>query len=131
MTFTIRGCAGFGFVSISKCERNEPRHDEDTALDVRMRGERTERGAAGVPAEMVQLVAGVRELDSADPFRSWRRRIGIDDREPIGNTVARLRSASRHRRGLSGGAFHRVLWGSVKCGVGLQLHGGGYSVLLT
>ena len=81
----------------------QARHDEVAPLDVRMRRVRAEARRAGVPAEMVQLVAGIRHRDAADDLRigaalsgrrrrrRWRRASSAADRRP------RRRRASRAR----------------------------------
>ena len=46
--------------------RLQARHQQVAPLDVRVRHVRAERRAAGVPAEMVQLVADVRQIEPAD-----------------------------------------------------------------
>jgi hypothetical protein len=66
----------------------QPRHNQVTALDVRVRRPRAERGAAGVPAEMVELVAGVRHLDAADELAVSGRPGGqVEHPERVGAAV--------------------------------------------
>ena len=55
--------------------RVDPRHDQVAPLHVRMRRVRAEARAARVPAEVMQLVAGVRHVGLADqPAVALRRR---------------------------------------------------------
>ncbi len=46
--------------------RTQAGHDQVAALDVRARRERTQRRAARVPSEVVELVAGIRQLDATE-----------------------------------------------------------------
>src|SRR5262249_60115188 len=63
----------------------QPRSDEVAALDVGMGCVRTEMRAAGVPAEVVQLVAHARHSDSSDDLRVGRRlRVDVHNGETIG-----------------------------------------------
>src|SRR5215471_12280045 len=60
--------------------RMDTRHDQIAAFYMGMRGMRAQTGAAGVPAEMMQLVAGIRHVNLAnDTAVTWGRRIDIDD----------------------------------------------------
>ena len=62
----------------------QPRGDQVAALDVRMRRVRAEGGAAGVPAEVVELVARGRHRRAADDLRvGSRSRVDVDDRQPV------------------------------------------------
>ena len=59
--------------------RTQAGHDEITAFGMRMRRIRTQAGAAGVPAEMMQFVADVRHCHRADHLRvGWRSGIDVD-----------------------------------------------------
>ena len=46
--------------------RVDARHDQVAAFHMRMRSVRAQAGAAGVPAEMMQLIAGIRHVHLAD-----------------------------------------------------------------
>src|SRR6516164_2875751 len=60
-----------------------------------MRRLRTQAGRAGIPTEMVKLIAGMRGLDRAEDFRIGRRfRIDVDDGYPVG--LLSLRIERRH-----------------------------------
>ena len=64
------------------------RHDEIAPLHVRMRRVGAEAGAAGIPAEVVQLVAGVWHVGLADEAAvAARIGIEIDDADRIGTSV--------------------------------------------
>ena len=100
ITRTMRGCDGSGFrIDDVDARRAQTRHDEIAPLDVRMRRERTERRAARVPAEMMQLVASVRQFDAR---RSPARNAATRDRCPRPRAGrerrCRSRSATRRRR---------------------------------
>ena len=70
----------------------EAGHDQVAPLDVRVRRVRAEHRGAGVPAEVVQLVAGVGHLDLADELAVGARRSGRRRRR-------RWRRAGRRRWG--------------------------------
>jgi hypothetical protein len=67
----------------------QARDDQVAPLEVRMRGVGTQRGAAHVPAEVVQLVAGLGHVEGVDDL-SVRGRVGVevDGRQPVGPGVA-------------------------------------------
>ena len=79
--------------------RAQPRHDQIAPLDMRMRRVRAEAGRAGVPAEMMQLVAGVRHRDACrrSANRSLLCRIDVDHGDGVGLLAASDRRP-RHRR---------------------------------
>ena len=86
--------------------RADAGNDQIAALEERMARERRQSRTAGVPAEVMELVAH----DSACradrwPCQSWRARVDIDDRERVG-----LRAVRRQEHGvgqLLGGRFAR------------------------
>ena len=67
---------GLGVEDVN-ARRSQARHNEITALHMGMRRVGAEARRAGVPAEMMQLVAGVRHGDRVDDLRIARR-FGID-----------------------------------------------------
>ena len=67
----------------------ETGHDQVAPLDVRVRRVRAEHRGAGVPAEVVQLVAGVGHLDFADELAVGARGgVDVDDGDGVGPVVA-------------------------------------------
>ena len=63
----------------------QARHHQIAPLDMRVRHLRAQARRAGVPAEVVELVAGIQRRDVADNLRIGRRcRIDVDDRDPVG-----------------------------------------------
>src|SRR5207249_6441526 len=59
-------------------------HDQVTALDVRMRGVRTEGGAASIPAKMMQFIAEVGHGPLADALAESRGiLIHINDKQGV------------------------------------------------
>src|SRR5690606_6422057 len=67
----------------------DARYDEVPSLDVRLWRIRAEVRAARVPAEVVQLVAAVGELDLADQPAVLRRgRVRVEDADRIAAAVA-------------------------------------------
>jgi hypothetical protein len=89
--------------------RPEPRNDEVTPLHVRVRRVRAQRAAARVPAEVVQLVARVRQVGPADDAAVVAGGgVGVEHRDRVGLSLAavegrdvgeRLRGASTACRG--------------------------------
>src|SRR5262249_18532386 len=60
--------------------RMDTRHDQIAAFYMGMRGMRAQTGAAGVPAEMMQLVADIWHLNLAkDAAGTWGWGIDVDD----------------------------------------------------
>ena len=57
--------------------RPQPRHDEVAPFHMRVRRIGAKAGRAGIPAEMVQFVAGIRHVDLADDARVGRG-FGVD-----------------------------------------------------
>lgn len=71
--------------------RTQSGHDEITPLDMRMRSVRARAGAASVPTEMVQLIAGMRQVELADDRCIVRRaRIDIDHGERVRHLALRI-----------------------------------------
>ncbi|MNR41952.1 hypothetical protein D3C85_1604130 [compost metagenome] len=59
-------------------------HDQIATLDMRMWRIGTKARRAGIPAEMVQLIADIRHVDLSDDLRiARRRRIDIDHSDGI------------------------------------------------
>ncbi len=90
----------------------QARHHQIAALDMGMGRVRAQAGAAGVPAEMMQLVAGVRHVDLADDLAvAARAGRHIDHRDRIRLLAVRVEGrdvGQRLRRGLHGHAGRRV-----------------------
>jgi len=64
-------------------------HQQMAALDVRMRRPGAEGGRAGVPAEVVQLVADARHLDPADELPVRRRALlEVEHGDRVGRAIA-------------------------------------------
>ena len=91
---------GFG-VDDMQARRAQARHDEIPALHVRVRRVRTQAGAAGVPAEVVEFVARTRhvqlthELPVASSTRDPRRRRPSRRADPGGDSSGRRRRGFR------------------------------------
>ena len=84
----------------------QARHHQIAPLHVRMRHLRTQARRAGVPAEMVELVAGIRHRHRADDLGIGRRlRIDVDDRDAVG--LLPLGIERRHIGELFGRRLHR------------------------
>src|SRR5205085_2116903 len=67
----------------------QPRHDQVAPLDVGMGRPGAQGAGAGVPAEVVQLVADVRHVDAPDDRAVGRRAGGeVDHRDAVGTAVA-------------------------------------------
>ena len=64
-------------------------HEQVAALDVRVGRPRAQRRGAGVPAEVVQLVADVGHVEPADDLAVGRRAgLEVEDRQRVGRAVA-------------------------------------------
>ena len=67
----------------------QPGDEQVAALDVRVRGPRAQRRGARVPAEVVELVAGVRHVDAADELAvRGRALLDVEHRDRVGLAVA-------------------------------------------
>ena len=90
---------------------------------MRMRRITAKRGAARVPAKMVQLVARVWKFYATDFGRvGSRRRVCIHNRERVGRSFS-VRAEQRDVCERLRWSFHRVLGRSVKRGVWFEEHG--------
>ena len=91
--------------------------DEIAPLDVRMRRVGAQRRAAGVPAEVVQFVSGLRHVDPADKLGIGRGpRVEIDDAKRIRLVASHVQDrhvAELLRRGLHGHA-RRWIEGGIR-----------------
>jgi hypothetical protein len=96
-----RGAPGIGFgVEHVDARGAQARDEQVPALAVRVGRPRTERRAAGVPAEMVHLVAEVRKLGERDDRTVPRRaRIEVDHCQPVGLGAGLAQGATRIERG--------------------------------
>jgi hypothetical protein len=69
--------------------RAQARHEQVAALHVRMRRPRAQRGRAGVPAEVVQLVADAGHVEPRDELPVGRRAgLEVDHRQRVRRAVA-------------------------------------------
>src|SRR5687767_14757740 len=85
-----------------------------------MRRVRTQARAAGVPAEMMQLVADIRHAGLADlPAVALRRGIDVHDADGVGCATL-LRVDERHIGELFGGRLHRHLRRWIERGIRLE-----------
>ncbi len=97
-----------------------PRHDEVSPLDMGVGRPGTQVRAAGIPAEVVQLVAALRELGA--PHQSTERgAIGIGIHDADGVALAVLAAAEQgHVRQPFARGLHGQLGGGVEGWVGTQ-----------
>ena len=86
MTLTIFGLLRIRLgVDDVNARRAQARHDEVAPLHMRVGRVGAKAGRARVPAEMVQLVAGIRHVDLADDLRVGARAgIDVDDGYRVG-----------------------------------------------
>ena len=92
----------------------EAGHDQVAPLDMRVRRVRAEHRGAGVPAEVMQLVAGVGHLDFPDELAVGARGgIDVDDGDGVGPVVAGRVDAHDVGQCL-GGRLHRRARRGVK-----------------
>jgi hypothetical protein len=102
--------------------RAQPGEDQVAALDVGMGRVRAQGRAAGVPAEMMQLIAGVRQLHPPDHLPVGRGTgIHIHHRQGVGPPV-RVRVHRRHVGQALRGRLHGEPRGRIEAGVGLPEH---------
>ena len=100
----------------------QARDQQVAALDVRVRRPRAQRGRAGVPAEVVQLVADGRHVEPR-PHLSVRGRplLEVDHRQRVRSPVAVAAGVERHHvRVRLGGRGGRLCRGRVEGRVGSQ-----------
>ena len=98
----------------------DPRHHQVAPLDVRMRRVRAQARAAGVPAEVVQLIAGIRHVDLVDELAVVRRvGVDVDNTDGVGLAVV---VAVQHRDVCNPLRFRLrgVLGRRIEAGVGCE-----------
>ena len=97
--------------------RPQARRDEVPAFDVRMGRIRAEARAAGVPSEVMQLVARARHGHPADDLRIGRRlRVDVDHRQPV--RALALGIELGHVGVPLGRGLRRQARGGIECRVG-------------
>ena len=102
-------CARVGHVEQVDAGGTEPGHDQGVALQLGMAGRR-----AGVPTEVVQLVAGVGHVGPPDDLAVARGLgIDIDDRDEVRLVDAGALIQSRHVDELLGGLLTSRLHGRI------------------
>ena len=99
----------------------QARHHQIAPFDMRMRRIRTQTGGAGIPAEMVQLVAHARHFHVAENFRiAVGAGVDVDDSDGVRLLPGRI------ERGHIGEFFRRCLHGHargwIKARIGFPSH---------
>ena len=109
---------GLGIENVD-ARRAQPRHHQVAPLDMRMRCVGTQRGAARVPAKVMQLVAGIRHLGAPDDLRvGFRFRIEIEHAQRVMLAVARRRIEGDDVAELLARRLHRHSRRRVECLIG-------------